>query len=256
MLKLFLIVYLISIGQSETLTKAFLTHSDNITKSFNLGEIFQAELKIFPVKKEELNQFKNIHKLSIVEAIYISDLEEISYEDNIINITATAIFKKYLDPNSIHVWEFNGKKINLQLHNLTVAKSFNNSTEYILYNQKGNLDVKNHIYLVIIIIILIPTIYLIYKKIIANKEEKRKILKRKMIYQKWKEIFLKAKNRDDYEHIYKNKNEWIQFLQNNQILVKSFINSINSCQYKKQWDSDELNNVESSFNKIRRILNG
>ena len=48
----------------------------------------------------------------------------------------------------------------------------------------------------------------------------------------------------------------MQFAENNKILVKGFLNSINSCQYKKKWDRDEFNNVECSFNKIRRILNG
>ena len=106
----YLIIFFIPDCLSENLIRASLSHNENRPEILHLGEIFQAVIKMAPVKEEELYQFKQIGGLLIANSVYISELKEISYENHTVKITATAIFKKYLDHKSVHIWEFNRKK--------------------------------------------------------------------------------------------------------------------------------------------------
>ena len=255
MLILFLLIHLIPNCFNQTLIQASISHNGDKNVTFQQGEIFQAIIKIKPIRKEDFHNFKKIEGELIADSIYVSEINKINYKKHTVMITATAIFQKYLDHEIVHIWDFKKKKIHLKLKNLSITQQNNRHKEYAFYEQEGNLDITSYAYIILVIILLLSILLFILKRLIVHNKEKKNKLKRKRIYLKWKEQFSKAKSRTDYEKIYLNKNEWMQFSENNKVLVKGFLNSINSCQYKREWGNEELNKIVSSFNKIRRILN-
>ena len=59
--------------------------------------------------------------------------------------------------------------------------------------KKGDLQITNYMYVVVIITLLLLIVLFIYKKITVSNKGKKKNLQRRIIYQKWKENFLKSK---------------------------------------------------------------
>ena len=217
------------------------------------GIVFDAVLEISPVRKSQI--FPSLENTTILDALYVFKVEKKIFNENVLSFHIKAVFKKHLDPGIIHHWSFGDKKISLSVSNMDVERSFHKKEkDFIIYRQKG--DSQDSLSVVIFVLILLALLCLVFLVVYRRKtrEKRMKWQKRYENYLKWKKIFLNAKNRCDYESISLKKNEWMNLCKDNSILVRDFLNSINSCQYKKEWNNKELTHVETSFNKIRRIL--
>ncbi|MCY4523470.1 MAG: hypothetical protein OXB84_01895, partial [Halobacteriovoraceae bacterium] len=165
---------------SEDYIQAHLFHEGKRHISIYPGEIFQAVIKISPADKKDLYQFNKIENTLIADLIYISELRKISYSDQSIIINATVVLNKYIQQNTIKIWELDKRKIQLRLNNVNVLdnKSSHSNEDYIVYEQKGDLNIANYIPTLIIVIVLLLISLIFYRKIHSKNEERKKGIKK------------------------------------------------------------------------------
>lgn len=219
------------------------------------GMVFDAVLSISPVKENE--SFPSLQNTLILNALHVAKVEKKTLKGDVLSFHIKAVFKRHMDTLIVHRWSFGDRQISLRIENMDVKESpHKKEKNFIIYHQKGNLKKWDTFSIVIYTLIFSALLCLVLLVVYWRKtrEEKRRRQRRRGHYLKWKKIFSNAKNRDDYESISSKKNEWMVLCSDNRILAGNFLNSINSCQYKKKWSQKELSKVEASFGKIRKIL--
>lgn len=89
------------------------------------------------------------------------------------------------------------------------------------------------------------------KKLVIFFKRKRE---RKIIYQRILESFTKAETRDDYERIYRERENWISFLGGKNTEASSFIEIIEDVQYKRIWTDDETLSVKKKSEELLKTI--
>ena len=254
--------------------EAYLTHLGNGEVTIGEGEIFDAVITIRPPRDSDFRAqaFREIEGQTISDSLYIADVKEVrkmrslnddnDNDDNsrhAFQVSVMAVLRKALPSSTLYNLKIDGHNIVLKIKNINFKKRGASETlGFVVYDQDGRLSFLNkrlYVFYIVSSLIFVSLSFLIlYKKIIYNRKNNllKKINNEKLSM--WSKKFLNARSRENFEEVYFKKDEWVGFVKDRKSLVDFFLSKINEHQYKEEWSSEELDEVENSFSKIKQIL--
>lgn len=266
-----------TLGSSRELLheEAYLTHLGNGEMTIGEGEIFDAVITIRPPRDSDFRAqaFREIEGRTISDSLYIADVKEVrkmrslnddndNDDDNsrhAFQVSIMAVLRKAPPPSTLYNLKIDGHNIVLKIKNINFKKrGASEPLGFVVYDQDGRLSFLNKrlyaFYIVSSLTFASLAFLILYKKIIYNRKNNllKKIDNEKLSM--WSKKFLNARSRDNFEEVYFKKDEWMGFVKDRKSLVDFFLNKINEHQYKEEWSSEELDEVENSFSKIKQIL--
>jgi hypothetical protein len=154
-----------------------------------------------------------------------------------------------INPSKLSI-SYHDQMVHVRFKEVLINQLDKKANEFLIEDQ----DV-DHDYVIVgfIVIILILAIMIYLKreklKLLLKKKEK---VDDKVTYAK---MFLQAKSREDFEKLYLQKEKWIKLLKEVTPAHHDFFKVLNEHQYKKEWSPSIKNEVEDSFEQIRRSFN-
>ena len=70
----------------------------------------------------------------------------------------------------------------------------------------------------------------------------------------WDQQFQKPMERIQLEYIYTNRNIWLELIGKKTMAINDFFRVLEEHQYKKLWTDEELEEIKTSFDPIKRIF--
>lgn len=247
---IFLLLLLVQVSFAQMINAEFLP-DQNLSK-IKEGDIFEATLRFWPIENADLAQFKKLEKTDLFGALYLAQMTSLASSPNnadVIELIGIFIVKKS-SVLPLQAIKYNDTLIELRSGNMQIASLGDQSQDFYVLDQ--SLDV-SRLWMIISGIALILIIVLFIKRekvkelLIALKPDQKKKSKKK-----YDELFRTANKREDFERLYKEKESWLPLLEAKAPAHMEFFKTLNQHQFKKDWGNEELSEVRSSFDVIRR----
>ena len=140
-----------------------------------------------------------------------------------------------------YIWSINNKNIPIvirKIDTLNIKKKY----DFYIY-ETIDLNRKSYFIPVGVFVSAVIIIFLFFKK----RGKKQIILSDESV---WIDRFLKSSNRNDFEFLYKNRNEWAEKFKDMELERDEFFNILNKHQYRSYWTEDMKLEVSNSFSKV------
>lgn len=221
-------------------------------KQFSEGDFLEATVRIWPIENVDLNQFKKLEKNVLFNSLYLAQITSLGVSQNnadVVELKALFIVKS-ANVTPVFNFKYNDLSVELNSGALALRGIKDQSKDFHVLSQSTNKSNAWVIGLVLLIVIFFA-VFISRKKIqkffIGYRQDSLKKSRKK-----YNEIFMRTSKRDDYEFIYKNREEWMSLLSIKAPAHFEFIKVINQHQFKKDWNSSDYDEVKSSFDIIRR----
>lgn len=246
----FCLLLTINIVWAQTINSEFLP-AQNISQ-FKEGDIIEATIRVWPIENADLTQFKKLEKDTLFNAFYLAQITSLAPSPNnadVVELKGLFIIKSTkVEP--IYVFKYNQAIIELRSGDVKVTPLGDKSQEFYILDQ--SLD-SSRLWMIltgagIILMILGFVKRQKIKELLINLRPDQAKKDRK----KYDELFRVASKREDFEKLYKEKNQWLALLTDKAPAHLEFLKTLNQYQFKKDWNNEELNEVRASFDIIRR----
>ena len=215
------------------------------------GDLFEATLRFWPIDNADLNEFKKLDKVSLFNAFYLAQINNLGSSANNADVVELKGIFIVQSAQTQPIYSFNYKNSLVELHvsDGKIKALANRNKDFFILDQSVN---GSGLWKIILCLIFLAVIGLYWKR----ENLKALFLKlRPSALKKAKEhynvLFKSAREREDFETIYKNKNEWIFLLQEKTPAHIEFFKVINLHQFKRDWSDEDHKEVKDSFDVIR-----
>jgi len=216
------------------------------------GDLLEATIRVWPIENADLTQFKKLEKTVFFNALYLAQVTSLGVSQNnadVVELKGLFIVKSAKVQPSF-AFKYNESLIELNSGTLAIAELKNKIQDFYVLDQSLNKSIVWMIVAGILIALIILAV--IKRKAIKNYLIGLKPDSVKKARKRYDEIFRKAARREDFEAIYRNKEEWMALLVERAPAHFEFLKTLNQHQFKKDWGSIEIEDVKSSFDIIRR----
>lgn len=224
---------------------------DGKIKVLKEGDAINATLRVWPIENLDENEFKKLVGTNLFESFYLIDIESIAPSVNnadVVEMKASFVVVGKVNPDKLLI-NYHDEMIHVRFKEVLVNQLENKSQDFIIENQNTDFSIQKWL----IILLIIAFLILIYVKrdVFAKFRKKTNQVDDRLIYKK---MFLEAKERKDYENIYRQKEMWLKYLAEVAPAHHDFFKVLNEHQFKKEWSSQIKNEVDESFEQIRRSI--
>ena len=219
---------------------------------FKEGDVIEGVLKVWPLENADLNEFKKLDGVTLAEAFYVSEIESSEVSANnadVIEAKLLFIVKRSKD-KSFQMLDYKGHLINIQIPVFTLAPAEKDPEGYFVLEQRM---LRSNLVIVVCLIIfaILITALVVKKQSIKEFFKKIKIDPEKLQKKNFNQLFSSARKREDYESIYAQRNIWIGLVKVMAPVYLEFFKIMELHQYKKEWNEEDLREIERCFDIIR-----
>jgi len=244
-LSLFFVLF--SRSWSSTLEAEFAI--DNKITSLKEGDVVTAVLRVWPIEEVDEAEFRKLQTTTLFDSFYLAEIESIAPSVNnadVIELKGSFVVTGKINPSKLSI-NYHDQLIHVRFKEVLINQLETKINQF--YIEEQDID-HNYLNLVLIFgaIVLLVIMYVKRErlKLLIKKPEKTDD---KLIYS---QMFKQAKNREDYEAIYLQKDRWMKLLVEVTPAHHDFFKILNEHQYKKDWNQNIKKEVEESFEQIRR----
>jgi hypothetical protein len=245
---LFVIVFSTNLFSEELHSQVYLTQESSFVKE---GDIVEGVLKIWPIDSADLNEFKTLVGKNLLGHLYVTEIESVAPSENnadVIEVKALFIVNDEKEDVLTQV-PYKNQLIPIDPISFKIERLEKKTKDYYILDQSL---FKSHLLVILIVIFVgVITIFLgIKRRAILKFIKERKLDPIQVKRNSFNELFAKATTREDFEHLYLVRKEWLSLVE----IVpayQDFFNVMNQHQYKKNWSNEDLIEVQSSFEIIR-----
>lgn len=186
------------------------------------GDIFDAVIRIWPFHEGNIDQFRELEGKSWLNYFHVVKVDKVApskQNREVLEIEVTLVLKHSLGDAPFYIWSLNELNIPVKFNSIKRVEAKekgdqNGKKQFKLLEQPGSLEVgKGRIleYSVVTVVLLLLG-FLIWKLSgkIKIKLEKNRADRAKR--DEWSTFFYKVRSREDFEYIYKLKEEWLPLL--------------------------------------------
>ncbi len=219
---------------------------------FKEGDLIKGTIRIWPLENADLAQFKSLEKTILFQSLYLAQLDSVDLSENNADVVElkAKFFVKNTKISNLDFIRYNDIKIPISIKKIEIEDLKNKQEKFFVADQETG---KTYWFWMIIAMagVVFVALIIFRKKIRKYFENltKREIIRKRKYFD---ELFRKANSRRDFEEIYKLKNEWLLLVDNQTPAHKDFFQILNSHQFKKEWSNEELIEVRTTFDSIRR----
>lgn len=216
----------------------------------NTGEFVSVVFRIWPVENANTEELKKIEGQTLFGGLYVNEIQSLAPSENnadVFEIKALGVITGEI-PSSKLFFNYLGQEIPVKYQSLNIKLTENKTKDFYVLDQGVDLKFKPWLTILLAIMFLSGVVFFFRKKLLGVFEQKKTDDPRKA----FKNLFISAKNREDFEKIYSEKENWLPLLTIKTQAHADFFNTINQYQYKMNWSHAEQIEVETSFDQIRR----
>ncbi len=215
------------------------------------GDLIKGKMTIWPIENANLEEFKKLHMQDFMTSLKLVEIESLKTSENnvdVVELDGIFVVKGTQFSRQMNL-TYMGTPFVLTSPDYKIKKLASKKEDFEILVQPI-YEKSTKWFFIIIFLVLVIVLFVYRKKIqsqmkyFKNRESNRK----KKYYQ---ELFVKAQVREDFEHIYLVKEEWLSLLSERTPSHENFLKTINMHQYKKNWERGELEEVKISFDYIR-----
>lgn len=216
------------------------------------GDLVEITLKFWPIENADLSQFRKLEKNIFFNAFYLAQIISLELSPNnadVVELRGLFVVKS-AKPQTLYVIKYNETPIEMRIEGLKIQELKEKSQNYIVLDQSVN---SSYIIIVVAVILGLILIGVIVKRkhlkdlFLGFKPDSGKKAKKR-----YDELFRAANKREDFEHIYKEKDLWLKLLETQAPAHNEFFKVINQYQFKKDWSNEDNTIVLAAFDTIRR----
>ena len=216
------------------------------------GDLVEITLKFWPIENADLSQFRKLEKSTFFNAFYLAQVLSLELSSNnadVVELRGLFVVKS-AKPQTFYVIKYNETPIEMRIEGLKIEELKDKGQNYIILDQSVNSS-----YLIVVVAVIFGLIFI--GAIIKRKRLKTFFLglkpdSRKTAKKRYDELFRSASKREDFELIYKEKDQWLKLLVTQAPAHNEFFKVINQYQFKKDWSNEDNTIVLSAFDTIRR----
>lgn len=224
----------------------------NPSKSYKEGDIVEGVLRIWPIENFNQESVRKFEKTVFFNAFFLAEILSIEPSINnadVIEIKGIFVVKSAKIQRPFLI-QYNEVPVQVSLDNVEIIELAQKSKDFYIMNQ--SMTFKSYLVIWIIIILILVVVILFKKKYLIEIYTKYRYPQGKNIQAKYDEMFRLANKRADFERIYLEKEKWVPLLSVKTAAHMEFFKVLNQYQFKKEWTKEELQEVSSAFEIIRR----
>lgn len=222
-----------------------------------VGETFSAVIEIWPLSPEVVITADKLVGKKLSKDFFVPRVHKIERSANneevlqiFLNLTAVGPGK--VTQSELVIGEL---KVTAQLERISIINDLGMVKQITFLTQDLFGLPWNYllIFLPLFILFVVAFVWFIVKKrkhMKAMWEEKEK----KKVRDHWAQVFLSAKERNDFEYIYKNKSKWKDFLPKMTPPVMDFLSAVDRHQYKEVWSDSDLQEIIQYHDEVKGIF--
>lgn len=219
------------------------------------GDVIEGVIKVWPVENADLNEFKKLENMTLANALYITEVENVEASVNnadVIEAKLLFIVKRSVE-NTQGRLSYKGRMINIQVPPLKIAPPDKDPEDYYVLDQG---TIFSNLGLIVGGLFITAVIMMIFikRKAIISITKKLKHDPVAVSRKKFTEKFNNANKREDFEELYALREEWMGLFKEPAPPMDDFFKTMNQHQYKKNWNAQIHEEVKNSFDNIRRSL--
>lgn len=216
------------------------------------GDLVEGVLRVWPIENAELAEFETLMLKDFFNTYKLVQIDSLALSENnqdVVELRGT-FFIKNVQPSMEMKILYKLKEVIVSIKNKKILELKNKQDKFTILEQSVNPN--NLLWPILIVIFLVLVVVFVFKnKIILKIKEIRNFEKNKK-KKYYDSLFRAANSRKDYEDLYQIKSEWIKCLENVSPAHIEFFKVINSHQFKKHWDNEDVSEVSAAFELIRR----
>lgn len=246
---LFLVLFSLKVLGAEIQAELQLTSAPAVLQE---GDLVEAVLKVWPIENVDLNEFKQLDNMVLANALIVTAVESVGPSLNNADVVEAKLLLivKRSQENPSSALNYKGQLISVVIPPLKIEAADKDPEDYYVMDQ--GLIASDLLKVVVALACFILMLLLFWKrKIIKSLIQKFKSNPVAAATKKYKEMFLQAATRQDYERIYALRNDWLQLIVVQAPAYKEFFSKMEQHQYKKSWNNEELSEVQNCFDVIR-----
>ena len=215
------------------------------------GDVFESIIRIWPYESSDYSAFKALQGRSLFGAFYVVSVNEINPSENnadLLEIKLTAIVKTTKKEN-VETLVVNGETLPVMWKGPSVNALKNKTKDYYILNQGTILGL--HWTVILAICGAVAIVLFIFRKKLMDLFKRKKMIE-EFSPQFFQNVFMSVSTREDFERVYALKDKWLPLLQVQSPAHREFFTILNQHQYKRHWSNDDLSEVKTAFEPIRR----
>jgi len=216
------------------------------------GDLIEATLKVWPLENADVKEFAKLQNSTLfnsLQLIQIHSIEPSANNADVLEVKGTFLARsaKYLTNFELN---YKGELVQIPAPAVKVIPLEKKAEDYFVLDQSLSLSFYRLYFIGALLLILLSAAF-IKRKQLSNWISSFKKDPKAMAIKHYREKFMTAATREDYEEIYAKKEEWLALLTERPTAYNDFFTVMNQHQYKPHWGPDELNDVKNVFNVIR-----
>ena len=222
---------------------------DSKITSLKEGDVVNAVLRVWPIEEIDAGEFKKLQATSLFDSFYLAEVESIAPSVNnadVAEVKGTFVITGKVNPSKLSI-NYHDQIIHVRFKEVLINQLDSKANEFLIVDQ--DIDRNFKIYLIIIFILALGVLLFLKRDKILNFRKKVEKVDEKDVFAT---MFSQARNREDFESIYIQKEKWMKLLLEITPAHYEFFKVLNEHQYKKEWNQNVKKEVEESFEQIRR----
>jgi hypothetical protein len=226
-------------------------------ENLKMGDIFEATIYFNPVEENMRPQFYSLREKILGKGFYLAYIKSLRPNVNnvdVLELKALLIVISVVDLNKPQVIKLGNTSIPVFITPLAIKKTQKDKQKLIIIDQDYNSLPFTPIEKSIIMLLIMIGLYFLIVFILKKKADKKAEQKKIEDFDTWNKIFQAANSREDYEHIYLNREYWTKIIERQTPPIIEFNRIMHLHQYKEEWTTIETQDVELMFGYIKGIF--
>ncbi len=216
------------------------------------GDLIEGLIRFWPLENADLKQIRLLEKTVLFQSLYLASIDSLEPSENNADVVELKgkFFVKNAKPSNIDFLKYNDIKIPINIKSIEIKDLPNKQEKFYIAEQ--DVGKTYWVWIQLALLAIVVFLLILFKdriKIFFNKITKKPIFKRRKFYD---DMFRKANSRKDFEEIYSLKRDWQSLLESESPAYRDFFQVLNGHQFKKDWTNEEMIEVRTAFDNIRR----
>lgn len=215
-----------------------------------IGEIVKGRMRVFNIQKMVKEDLKKIEGEPFLEYFRIVKIESLDQNKNnpqVWDINFEIAYTKSVGVTDVHIWSWKALNIPVEFKGFKLEKGERIQQKVVVLDTNisdGN-ELKQILLPGLLFLLAIGAIlyFFVFRKGKQKNEEEN-----------WKEIFTDINTREEFESIYRLKDKWGKIIPNDTPCKIRFIEALNACQYKREWNDIELHQVQDAYDELKTVI--